>query len=147
MKQEPKPNPVLIQPPCPLFVSDDGYVRMPAAMARTLRFAHVLSGLDDDCPEHCMEGGCIQSISGYTEWLTDTDPVITVGWDWRLDPTGTTPGYVRHGSPRTNLMARDDQMAKDLGDLRTEALLAALIDRLDWQSTVRRYLSIRYSWQ
>lgn len=147
MKQEPEPKAAPIRPRYPLYVSDDGYVRIPLAALRTLRFTHFLSGLDDDCPEHCVEGGCIQSISGYTEWLTDTDPTITVGWDWCLDLTGTTPAYVRHGLPRTNLMARDDNLPRDLGDLRTGTLLAALIDRLDWQSVVRHNISIRYSWQ
>lgn len=128
-----------------LLVSEDGYVRVPLSAILAMRLTHFLSGLDDDSPEHPLEGGCSASISGYTEWLTNTDPVITVGWDWYLDLTTGAPVYVRDGLPRTNLMALDGASAQDIGDLQTGALLATLIDRSGWQDAICKHIATRYA--
>lgn len=128
-----------------LQVSDDGYIRIPHSEILALRFVHLFSGLDEDCRKTCTEGACPTSISGYTEWMTDSDPAITVGWDWYLDTAMLRPVYVLHGLPRTNLMALDSACRNDLGDLQTWILLAALIEHLGWQEIILKFISARYA--
>lgn len=126
-------------------LSGDGYVRAPLAAILAMHFKHFLSGLDDDPTQSHLEGACPTSLSGYTEWLTESGPVISLGWDWRLDLATGSPVYVRDGLPRSNLMAQDSLSGKDLGGPRTMALLATLIDRWNWQNAVVDSTGARYA--
>jgi hypothetical protein len=128
-----------------LCACNDGYVRVFVSHLPNLRFTHFLSGLDDDASECNFEGGSRASISGYTEWLTDTRPIVTAGWDWHLDLTSGTPIYVREGLPRTNLMLVDGTTNHDLGDTQTGLMLSELIDQSEWQANVSKHIATRYA--
>lgn len=140
-------NPATTMPVDAPRVSNDGYIRVSASGLLNLRLTHFLSGLDDDASERNVEGGSRASMSGYTEWLTNTIPAITVGWDWYLDLIRGTPIYVREGLPRTNLMLVDGTTNHDLGDTQTSALLGELIDQSGWQADIDKHIAIRYAWQ
>lgn len=118
---------------------------MPSSIISVLHLCHFISGLDDELSEPPLKDGCAISISGYTEWLSSTMPLISVGWDWHLDLATGTPVYVRDGLPRTNLMAFDSASTEDMGDQKTGHLLATLIDHLGWQEAISEYLVSRYS--
>lgn len=126
-------------------VSEDGYVRMSLPELLSLSLTHYLSGLDEDFAER-VRGGVIQTtISGYTEWLSQGEPVVTVGWDWRLNLTPGVPSYVRDDLPRSNLMLVDAFTQQDLGDEATAASLARLIDQSDWTDDAAKHIRIRYA--
>lgn len=128
-----------------LAVSPDGFVRLPLCELMSLRLTHHLSGLDDDLSPVLVEGGVQVSISGYTEWLSRTSPVVTVGWDWRLhaDPGGLR--YVRDGAPRSNVMLIDATSGADLGDAATEIGIIVWMDQSAWQNEVHQHIGRRYS--
>lgn len=124
-------------------LSKDGYLRMTVETFRTLPLVHLLSGLDEDGhdPHASQADAC--GISGYTEWASSTSPVVTIGWDWRLDVSQGSPHYVLEGLPRSNLMFLDEER-RDLGPARTATLLKAAVDVMFWQGETRKAISARY---
>lgn len=126
-------------------MSDKPYVRMTfdAMQRRSLR--HLVSALDED--DFAMPGGgaVASAITGYTEWVGEGEPVLTMGWDWEMR-AGTHGGSValrRVGDPRSNLcVVMRAGAADDIEDSST--LLKILIDRSNWQEETLRYLQRRY---
>lgn len=128
-----------------LQVSQDGYIRMSLPAFMELPLSHFLSGLDNEPNRQTVEGGIEASISGYSEWLSDTSPRVTVGWDWRLDLTTGSPRYLREGMPRSNIMLIDSANGQDLGEETTEASIASRIDLDGLSSDLGKHITSRYS--
>ncbi len=90
------------------------------------------------------EGASQTDISGYTEWVSETAPVITLGWDWRMEGAPGQARYLRTGLPRSNVMLVDD-LRQDLGPANTAKLLEATIDKTAWQAVVHAHIMDRYA--
>ena len=105
---------------------------------------HLLSGLDEEYLGSRAPQVDTCGIYGYTEWISSTAPVMTIGWDWRLEVSQGRPCYVRASSPRSNLMFLDAQR-RDLGFDRTTALLEAAVDAIGWQPETERAIGARYA--
>jgi hypothetical protein len=127
-----------------IALSGDGYVRLMLETFLTISLAHLVSGLDEDHPIPFRNEGSLASISGYTEWVSATMPIITLGWDWRLDVSKGKFDYVRLGAPRCNVMLVD-AMQCDLGPFQTSVLLETAIDTLTWQEEVQKQIAARYA--
>ena len=122
-----------------LIISTDGYIRLTFDQLGSLRFGHLISGLDetDDC---AAPGG----ITGYTEWTSAGAPVLSLGWDWIMVAGGG--GIVelkRLGAPRSNCMLQDTAGA-DLGFTATLARLSRFVDSLAWQCETGGQIATRY---
>lgn len=126
-----------------ITLSDDGYVRMTVAALRTTPLVHLLSGVDEDASDLPWEGASCRPISGYTEWVSVTTPVITLGWDWRVDVSTGRPHYERLGAPRSNVMLIDGH-GQDLGFARTAGLIEAFVDAFCWQEDLHQFIVTRY---
>lgn len=124
-------------------LSPDGYVRLTLEQFQAIPLVHLLSGLNPDEPLSLHEGASQTDISGYTEWVSETAPVITLGWDWRMEGSSGQARYLRTGLPRSNIMLVDDQRL-DLGPANTAKLLEAAIDKTAWQAVVQRHIMDRY---
>lgn len=110
-----------------------------------LRLYHLISGLDDDCTEHVrLVCGQSLAISGYTEWLAHHDPLITIGWDWRVTTQASPVTYLRYGLFRTNivLINKDE---KKLGEQATQDFVGQFIDDFDWHTLVAKFIQRRYA--
>uniref|UniRef100_E6PKQ9 DUF4902 domain-containing protein n=1 Tax=mine drainage metagenome TaxID=410659 RepID=E6PKQ9_9ZZZZ len=136
-------GPALARAPM-MTLSDDGLVRLTLESLRANPFIHLLSGLDEPVASPLQEGASLDQISGYTEWVSTTPPVITLGWDWWLDVSATPIIYIRIGSPRSNVMLMDAQH-RDLGRRKTDAALGTLISTLSWQAAVAKHIGSRYA--
>ena len=125
-------------------LSQDGYVRMTRADFENIALEHFLSGLDEDhVTSHAvLTDAC--TISGYTEWISTTSPVVTIGWDWLIDVTQGRPRYLLVGFPRSNVMFRNAEN-RDLGPDRTAALLKDAITTIQWQVETAKAISVRYA--
>ncbi|MBU2847965.1 DUF4902 domain-containing protein [Acidithiobacillus ferriphilus] len=139
-------NEIAVRPQGPGFMrlSPDGYVRLTPEQFQAIPLVHLLSGLDPDEPLPLHEGASRTDISGYTEWVSEMAPVITLGWDWRME--GASAGqarYLRTGLPRSNIMLVDN-LRQDLGPANTAKLLEAAIDKTAWQVAVQRQIMDRY---
>jgi hypothetical protein len=75
-----------------LTISPDGYMRLTFEELQQISLVHLISGLDEDNSALLQEGATFAEITGYTEWAGITSPAISIGWDWRLQPSlaGTT---------------------------------------------------------
>ena len=124
-------------------LSKDGYLRMTVETFRNLPLVHLLSGLDEEGLDSNQSPADACGISGYTEWISSTSPVVTIGWDWRLDVSQGSPRYVLTGFPRSNLMLLDADR-RDLGPVRTVILLKAAVDGICWQEETKDAISARY---
>ncbi len=119
-----------------------GYVRLSLADMRDIRLVHLISGLDEDTPQLAANGAVSTAITGYTEWITEGTPVLTVGWDWQMLAGADGIRLRRASEPRSNVMMVDS--ANDAGPLRTAAMLEDLIDAFDWQGKTLQHINIRY---
>jgi hypothetical protein len=128
-----------------ITLSDDGYVRLTFACLKDTPLVHLLSGLDEKPPELSQRGINVCGISGYTEWVSTTTPVITIGWDWQIDISHNRYRYVRVGPPRTNIMLLDS-MQHDLAPLDNARLLEVVIDAIGWQGETSKYINARYAY-
>ena len=91
-------------------------------------------------------GASLSTIEGYTEWVGGSAPVISLGWDWFLDPMRLPPMQVRENSLRTNVMLLDND-GVEMGPLKTAVLLEALLDGFGWQDIVLEEIGSRYAMQ
>jgi hypothetical protein len=124
-------------------LSPDGYVRLTLEQFQWIPLVHLLSGLDHDEYPPLHEGASQTHISGYTEWISETAPVITLGWDWRMEGASGRTHYLRTGFPRSNIMLVDDQR-RDLGPANTTKLLEVAIDKTAWPAVIQRHIMDRY---
>lgn len=117
----------------------DGYVRLDFATLLGIPLHHLVSGLDDDPAGSLRCGSRLATISGYTEWISKSHPILTIGWDWFI----ASCGYQLTGKPRSNIMLIDSN-ANDLGPVRTEDLLIERLAHMQWQDATSRFITSRY---
>lgn len=128
-----------------LKVSHDGYVRMTRYELLKLPLIHFLSGLDEDSQHIPVHGGMESTISGYTEWLSSSVPVVSVGWDWRLNLMTGVLRYEREGWPRSNVMIIDAENGRDVGDDATAEMIALRLEHCGWEDEIRKQIALRYA--
>jgi hypothetical protein len=126
-----------------LTISADGYIRITAAEFSMMHFSHLISGLDEDSPPFPDESAASTAISGYTEWLSGSEPKLSIGWDWVMDVSAGTVRFNRVGEPRSNCMLIDAEH-RDLGYVASNIALGYLMDALPWQEEVERQIAARY---
>ncbi|QFY44874.1 DUF4902 domain-containing protein [Candidatus Methylospira mobilis] len=128
-----------------MTLSHDGYVRLTFDAFQQIPLVQLISGLDEDIPAEPAQGASLAEITGYTEWVSNTAPPISIGWDWKLQALHNENSYYHRSSePRSNLMLTDAKQL-DLGSEKTAALLGKAIDGFDWQTGVREFISNRYA--
>lgn len=123
--------------------SSDGYIRLWFGTLERLALKHLCSGRDADLALGSdTPAAAPAAVSGYTEWVSEGKPAISVGWDWQALPGTQRPVCVRAGLPRSNVMLVDAQ-GNDMGPDATSMFLAQWLDRhaaraLDrpWQTAV-----------
>lgn len=114
----------------------DFYVRTREVHFLCMPLRHVHSELERKGAEieACTwEGASLSVLCGCTEWLTESDPPISLGWDWELRPSGQM--WLNRHSIRSSLMLIDDEGA-DLGLALSVAAVMRRIEALDWQAAV-----------
>lgn len=125
-------------------VSDDGYIRLSFANLQTVPLIHLISGLDENSHSNVSAGATPTEIVGYTEWVSNPNPTITIGWDWKMEVVNNYILLRRISEPSSNIMLHDGNQI-DIGQAKTVAQLEALIDALNWQIEVRTHINIRYA--
>jgi len=71
------------QPALSIRVSKDGYIRLTEKTLHAIPIRHLDSGVyRTDHRDHPATRP--STLSGYTEWVSETSPAISIGWDWQL---------------------------------------------------------------
>lgn len=104
---------------------------------------HLVSGVDvEDC-QKLGTCGKATSLSGYTEWVSIQEPIISIGWDWCIQPTSSGLLWSRVGFPSSNVILIEDA-GRDAGWKRSRDILATVVDALPWREQLPQVLATRY---
>lgn len=122
----------------------DGYIRLSFAELQTVHLIHLISGLDEDSPAELSGGAILLAITGYTEWVSNTLPALSIGWDWQMDVVRDHVRLRRISEPRSNILLQDASRL-DVGTDKTVALLEAFVDALNWQDGAQKHIDTRYT--
>lgn len=99
----------------------------------------MISGLDDDLTIP-RDGDVVSSaITGYTEWVSPSDPTVSIGWDWELTGGQGRVAVRRVGDPRHNVMCVEH--GRDAGSRPTCLLIARYIAGIAWQPIILGFLA------
>ena len=120
--------------------SSDGYLRMTFESFRRSQLVHLFSGLDEDRPARDCSGASYSAITGYTEWISESQPLISVGWDWKLTGFQGIANLIHSGIPGSNLMFVCQQ-GNDIGLHNTRQLLENWITTFSWQTETLNAIS------
>jgi hypothetical protein len=124
---DPSPEDTLIA-----SLSWDGYVRLTFESFQQAKIVHLYSGMDEDKPASLGVGASFSAITGYTEWVSNSAPAITIGWDWQLTGGQGMARFIHSGMPGSNLMFVD-RNGRDLGTEQTTQLLLNWLNAFSWQ--------------
>lgn|GEM_PF-215558 len=132
-----------------VMLSEDGFVRLTYETLIQTLFHHLIS-----IKEGSSSSDSPSILFGYTEWVSATSPIISIGWDWELIHTAQFVTVSRIGLPRGNHMLIN-HLNQDFGLQATLDLTAQWVDRyLSWESTLkneilgsqmRDHMSLNYS--
>ncbi len=120
-----------------------GYIRLSYTQLQDIRLVHLVSGVDENGPIGFTDGAVPIAITGYTEWVGEGSPVVSIGWDWQMLADHSQVQLIRVGGASSNIMLQSAGRT-DLGHTKTALLLETLIDSLRWQSATLEYVSVRY---
>jgi hypothetical protein len=128
-----------------LTIAADGYIRLTFDEFRRIELVHLISGLDEDAYEQPLDGAIQTDITGYTEWVSNTTPAISIGWDWMIKITPNAKSiYQRSSEPRSNVMLIDTH-GQDFGFSKSATLIETVIDDWGWKELVHKYINQRYA--
>jgi hypothetical protein len=126
--------------------STDGLIHLSIDELRSIPLIHLISGMDED-------GVASAYITGYTEWISQSAPVVSIGWDWKMVAENKQVRLERVGEPRSNLfvysnMYKDDQQDKITtfpdGYTNSIDMLCAYVDSLEWHAVTLAHIRERY---
>ena len=123
---------------------DDGSVALTLDVLLSTRLVHLVSGLDEEEHFDIRRDGKPTTISGYTEWVSLSSPVISLGWDWHVDPLRGPPWCVRSAPPRSNIRLLDERN-REVEWTRSQLALSGVIDALPWQECTQAAIAARYA--
>lgn len=127
-----------------MHISSDGLIRLSIEELLTTPIEHLVSGVDEESCTAVSTCGTATSISGYTEWVSTSQPTITIGWDWCIQSTTFGARWVRVGLPSSNVMLTEGA-GVDTGWERSRTLLATVVDALPWREKLPTIVTARYA--
>lgn len=123
-----------------LHQASDGFIRVSLNELLSLTIIHLMSGLDGGDPSNDVCGRPT-TISGYTEWVSKSEPAISIGWDWSIEPSVPAGWCRRVSAPRANVMVVDSNGA-DLPWKQNLEWVGAVVDALPWADLTHIFLSV-----
>jgi len=123
---------------------DTADLRMPFQALQQRCLEHLISGLDEnDMPPPSGEAAIPCQLSGYTEWVSQEQPALTIGWDWELLAGLDKIALRRVGQPRSNICL-SVQPGGDCDWPQSDALLSRFVDGYNWQDETLLNIQSRY---
>ena len=124
-------------------LSPDGYIRLSLTSLNELSFTHLFSEHDDAFLNELREKTVPARLAGFSEWRSDTDPSVSLGWGWFIHDQSDLMMLAPDGV-RSNVMLLDAQ-GYDLGPMRTSDLFCTWLNIFPWQDVVNMALNRRFS--
>ncbi|HSI50342.1 MAG TPA: DUF4902 domain-containing protein [Ideonella sp.] len=111
----------------------DSYVRLHEEALFAVALIHLHSACETSAQFH--------TFAGYAEWASESEPRVSIGWDWRWRAGNDAPEVVPY-SLRSNVMLVDER-GIDLGLSRTLDAVRQRIDTLPWMPEITACLAAR----
>ncbi|WP_262964619.1 DUF4902 domain-containing protein [Methylobacter psychrophilus] len=131
------------QPFTPIL-STDGYIRLTLAQLTCLQLHHLHSNLYTEHILNVCSATSLTEIKGYTEWVSQSQPSISVGWDWLVDYRIGATDYSMDGQPFSNILLRNNQQ-HDLSEEESLTIIGLWLNTLNWQEEIFNYIQSKYS--
>lgn len=112
-------------------LSPDGYIRLSLKKLCSLHFLHLASDLDESLLYELNQQAVPAETAGFSEWISDTNPAISVGWGWFVH-SDSHRLLLAPDAIRSNVMLLDI-FGYDLGPLTTSKLFSIWLNTHDWQ--------------
>lgn len=126
-------------------LTSDGLLSLRQQDLSEITLFHIISGIDDEIhDEVAPRCGTGTTLSGYTEWSSEQEPRLSLGWDWQLRAGAASPKVVRLGLPRTNVLVLSQEQAPLPWDESLQ-VLATFIDAMDWNTSAFKAVCERYA--
>ncbi|MES2299297.1 MAG: DUF4902 domain-containing protein [Pseudomonadota bacterium] len=123
---------------------DTGYVYLTLSELQEICLVHLISGMDEERPAFPFEGAVPTAITGYTEWISDGQRVVTIGWDWQMQCDSDEIKLKRISEPSSNVVLQTPGR-ENLSAPLTTNLLEDFIDTFSWQSQALAHICNRYN--
>lgn len=124
------------------MLSNDGFIRLTLQQLVNLQLHHLHSSLY--AQDIATPSNSPTDIQGYTEWISETQPIISVGWDWQVQYRAGSTEYSMMGLPFSNLLLQNNQQ-QDFGMEESISMLAIWINTLNWQTKLFQYIQSKYA--
>ncbi|EGU29211.1 hypothetical protein VII00023_10714 [Vibrio ichthyoenteri ATCC 700023] len=116
---------------------EDNILRLDRSTFARVSFILLDAGLYAD-PSPVVSGS-VARLQGYAEWVSNTQPAISVGFDW----TFRFGELDFDGEPFANFVLQSMQ-GEDLSNEESFAQIKASLESIAWQSRVLSYLAQEY---
>jgi hypothetical protein len=125
-------------------ISSNGLIRLSIEELLSTPITHLVSGVDAQNGPQADSCGTVTSISGYTEWVSTREPIISIGWDWCIQLTPSGLHWSRVGWPSSNVLLVEGGGC-DTDWERSRDILATVIDALPWREQLPQLVAARYA--
>ncbi|WP_053007608.1 DUF4902 domain-containing protein [Pragia fontium] len=124
-------------------IMDDLRVKVHIDFFEHIEFIHLHSAVYEEPANQHFLGGVATVINGYTEWVSQTSPVISMGWDWELRYENACCQYVKIGPIFSNVVFHASESTSPIQDEEawTQQLLDNKIAQIEWQSKTGQYIT------
>lgn len=126
-----------------LTLSQNGSIHLKREQLVLIDFHHIHSGLvEPETFKLLSHYDQPSTINGYTEWITKTEPCITLGWDWELRISEQNVNFTIVGYPYSNIQLINHSN-QSLPPLENQNLLRKFIQHLNWEVTcIQKLISV-----
>ncbi|WP_159566274.1 DUF4902 domain-containing protein [Budvicia diplopodorum] len=120
------------------FLKQDFRINISADFFRDLELVHLYSAAYEEPRSTHFSGGIETVINGYTEWVSESSPIVSIGWDWELRYENSICRYVKTGPAFTNIAFLLDEyegLTED-EEVYTQMLIDHKISLIGWESKI-----------
>lgn len=118
--------------------SMDYRVKVDLDFFKNVVFTHLYSAAHAEPEELHFQGGVITAITGYTEWVSQVSPVLSIGWDWELRYENANCQYVKIGPVFSNIAFHmDENLQNEIDEEEyVQRQLDNKIAEIDWNEKI-----------
>ena len=122
--------------------SHDGYIRLSLSHLGQVPLIHLDSALDDDMLEELRIRTVPAEAAGYSEWCSNTVPVLSIGWTW-FKHSHSRELVQAPEAVRSNVMLID-KFGYDLGAATTSLLFGTWLATHNWKPVVESHVGLAH---
>ncbi|MBK5142650.1 DUF4902 domain-containing protein [Budviciaceae bacterium BWR-B9] len=118
--------------------SVDYRIKVDLDFFKNVEFTHLYSAAHAEPEDLRFQEGVLTAITGYTEWVSQISPVLSIGWDWELRYENANCQYVKIGPVFSNIAFHMDENLQNEMDEEeyVQQLLDSKIAEIEWSEKI-----------